>query len=100
MSVIQDVAQCVVDNVNRVIVGKESVVELVVVALLSNGPALIEDVPGVGKTTLAKAIARSLGLTFKRTQFTPDLLPSGVTGVTIFNQKTREFEFRAGPVVA
>ncbi len=100
MSVIQDVAQRVGDNVNSVIVGKESAVELVVVALLSNGHVLIEDVPGVGKTTLAKAIARSLGLAFKRMQFTPDLLPSDVTGVTIFNQKTREFEFRAGPVVA
>ena len=100
MQDIRDVAERVMDNVNRVIVGKRQPIELVLVALLSNGHMLIEDVPGVGKTTLAKAIAKSLGFTFKRMQFTPDLLPSDVTGVTIYNQKTLEFEFRPGPVMA
>ena len=100
MQDIRTVAGRMIDNVATVIVGKRDAIELVVVALLSNGHILIEDVPGVGKTTLAKAIARSVGLSFKRVQFTPDLLPSDVTGVTIFNQKTREFEFREGPVMA
>ena len=100
MDDIGTVAQHVSDSVNRVIVGKRDAVELAVVALLSNGHILIEDVPGVGKTTLAKAMARSLGLTFSRVQFTPDMLPSDVTGVTIYNQKSQEFEFRAGPVVS
>jgi MoxR-like ATPase len=87
-------------NVGRVIVGKESVVELCLVALLCEGHILLEDVPGIGKTTLAKAIARSLGCSFRRIQFTPDLLPSDVTGVLYFNQKTQEFEFRPGPLMA
>ena len=100
MQDIRGVAERVMDNVNRVIIGKQRPIELVLVALLSNGHVLIEDVPGVGKTTLAKAIAKSLGFTFKRVQFTPDLLPSDVTGMTIFNQKSREFEFRPGPVMA
>ena len=100
MQDIRSVASRIIDNVATVIVGKRDAIELVVVALLANGHILIEDVPGVGKTTLAKAISRSVGLSFKRVQFTPDLLPSDVTGVTIFNQKTREFEFRQGPVMA
>ncbi|MCY3895961.1 MAG: MoxR family ATPase [Chloroflexi bacterium] len=100
MQDIRTVANQIIDNVATVIVGKRDAIELVAVALLSDGHILIEDVPGVGKTTLAKAISRSVGLSFKRVQFTPDLLPSDVTGVTIFNQKTSEFEFREGPVMA
>jgi MoxR-like ATPase len=87
-------------NVARVIVGKDEVIELCLVALLCEGHVLLEDVPGIGKTTLAKAIARSVGCTFKRIQFTPDLLPSDVTGILFFNQKTQEFEFRPGPLMA
>ena len=87
-------------NVGRVIVGKPEVIELAVVALISRGHVLIEDVPGVGKTMLARSLAVSTGCTFRRVQFTPDLLPSDVTGASIFNQKTREFEFRPGPVIS
>lgn len=86
--------------VERVIVGKPQTVQLAVTALFADGHLLIEDIPGVGKTTLAKALSRCIGGTFKRIQFTPDLLPSDVTGVTVFNQKTSEFEFRAGAVFA
>jgi MoxR-like ATPase len=100
MQDIGPVAQRISDNVNRVILGKQEAVELTVVALLSNGHILIEDVPGVGKTTLAKTVAKSIGLTFNRVQFTPDMLPSDVTGVTIYNQKSQEFEFRPGPVIS
>jgi len=96
---IKDTADKVKANIARVIVGKDDVIELCLVALLCEGHLLIEDVPGIGKTTLAKAIARSLGCTFRRIQFTPDLLPSDVTGVSIYNQKTQEFEFRPGPVL-
>jgi MoxR-like ATPase len=91
-------AQAVMDNVERVIVGKRATIELMMVALLCEGHVLIEDVPGVGKTMLARAIAISLGSSFKRLQCTPDLLPNDVTGVSVFNQKTGEFEFRPGPV--
>jgi MoxR-like ATPase len=87
------------DNINRVIVGKERAVELSLVALISEGHLLIEDVPGLGKTTLAKAIALSSGCSFKRIQFVPDLLPSDITGVNIYSQKTGEFEFRPGPIM-
>src|SRR5688572_33448649 len=97
---VQNLARLVGDNVERVIVGKRQEVDLVLVALLCKGHVLIEDVPGVGKTVLAKAIARSIGCTFRRIQFTPDLLPSDVTGVSVFNQGTGQFEFRAGPVMA
>jgi MoxR-like ATPase len=90
----------VVEQVETVIVGKRETVELAVVALLCNGHLLIEDIPGVGKTTLAKTLALSLGCAFKRIQFTPDLLPADITGTSIFNQKTQEFEFRSGPVFA
>jgi MoxR-like ATPase len=100
MQDVQAIAQKIADNVEHVIVGKNPVVELTVIALLCEGHILIEDVPGTGKTMLAKSVARSLGCTFRRIQFTPDMLPSDVTGVSVFNQKTREFEFRPGPVLA
>lgn len=90
----------VLENVTRVLLGKRAEVELALIALASEGHILIEDVPGVGKTMLAKAIAKSIGCTFRRIQFTPDLLPSDITGVSIYNQKTEEFEFRPGPVIA
>jgi MoxR-like ATPase len=97
---IRSVAEQVLANVEKVIVGKRDEVELALIALLCQGHVLIEDVPGVGKTVLAKAIAKSVGCTFRRIQFTPDLLPSDVTGVSIYNQKTGEFEYRPGPIVA
>lgn len=100
MSVPWQVAERVVANVEKVIVGKHREVEITLLAILCQGHILIEDVPGVGKTALAKAVARSLGCTFKRIQFTPDLLPGDVTGVNIYNQKLGEFEYRPGPVVA
>ena len=100
MSNVQVVAQALAANVEKVIIGKRSVVELAVVGLLCQGHLLIEDVPGVGKTMLARSIAKSIGCKFRRIQFTPDMLPSDVTGVSIFNQQTREFEFREGPVFA
>jgi MoxR-like ATPase len=96
----QEVTEKVSANVEKVIVGKHDEVQLTLLALLRQGHLLIEDVPGVGKTMLAKSIARSIGCTFRRIQFTPDMLPSDVTGVSVFNQKTREFEFRPGPVMA
>ena len=94
------VAHSIVENVKKVIIGKDEAVELGVVALTCQGHALIEDVPGVGKTMLARSIARSTGSEFKRIQFTPDLLPTDITGVSIFNQKTGEFEFRQGPIIS
>lgn len=97
---VQEVANRACTNVERVIVGKRREVELVLVALLCRGHVLIEDVPGVGKTVLAKAISRSIGSTFKRIQFTPDLLPSDVTGVNVFNPQSARFEFRPGPIMA
>jgi MoxR-like ATPase len=97
---VQEPAERVVANVEHVIVGKHLEVRMALVALLCEGHILIEDVPGVGKTMLAKAISRSVGCTFRRIQFTPDLLPSDVTGLSIFNQKTHEFEFRPGPIMA
>ncbi len=100
MSQVQTFAERVIANIERVIIGKRAVVELAVTGLLSQGHLLIEDVPGVGKTMLARSLARSLGCSFSRIQFTPDMLPSDVTGVSIFNQVSREFEFRPGPVVA
>ncbi|CAN5128941.1 MoxR family ATPase [soil metagenome] len=100
MESVQQLADQVADNVGRVIVGKNREVRLVLIALLCRGHVLIEDVPGVGKTVLAKSIARSVGCVFKRIQFTPDLLPSDVTGVSIFNQQTMNFEYRPGPIVA
>ena len=97
---IRQLVQTTTDNVERVVIGKRREVELVLVALLCRGHVLIEDVPGVGKTVLTKAVARSIGSTFKRIQFTPDLLPSDVTGVNVFNQQRGTFEFRPGPIVA
>jgi MoxR-like ATPase len=97
---IQQVAERIADNVEQVIIGKRRAVDLVLIALMCRGHVLLEDVPGVGKTVLAKSIARSIGCTFKRIQFTPDLLPSDVTGVSIYNQASGQFEFRPGPVVA
>jgi len=97
MEAILQFARPVIDNVERVIIGKRAVVELLLVALLCEGHVLLEDVPGVGKTMLARALAASLGVTTKRLQCTPDLLPSDVTGVSVFNQKTREFDFLPGP---
>ena len=97
---VQSLSQKISANVERVILGKHNEVELALIALLCQGHLLIEDVPGVGKTMLARAIAKSLGCTFKRIQFTPDMLPTDITGVSVFNQKTREFEFRPGPVHA
>lgn len=100
MSDVQAIASRITANVEKVIVGKRDAVQLTVLGLLCQGHMLIEDVPGVGKTVLAKSIARSVGCVFQRIQFTPDMLPSDVTGVSIFNQKTREFEFRPGPIHA
>ncbi len=96
----QILAEQIVRNVERVIVGKTTAVELVVTALIARGHVLIEDVPGVGKTMLAKSISRSAGCAFQRIQFTPDLLPSDVTGVSVYNQKTADFEFRPGPIIS
>jgi MoxR-like ATPase len=100
MKEVQAVTDALIENVERVIIGKRDVIEIVTIGLLSQGHMLIEDVPGVGKTMLARTLSRSLGCTFRRIQFTPDMLPSDVTGVSIFNQKTREFEFRPGPIIA
>jgi MoxR-like ATPase len=100
MEEVQSFTGKVLDNVERVIIGKRDVIELTLIGLLAQGHLLIEDVPGVGKTMLARSIAKSIGCTFRRIQFTPDMLPSDVTGVSVFNQKTLEFEFRPGPVMA
>lgn len=99
MTDIQAFSDLVIRNLGRVIVGKQQPLEWLVVALLCQGHVLIEDVPGVGKTMLARSLARSLDCTFNRLQFTPDMLPSDVTGVSIFNQQTRAFEFRPGPIL-
>ncbi len=97
---IQPQAERIIANVEQVIVGKRPVIELVLLAMLCEGHVLLEDVPGIGKTMLAKAIARSSGCSFRRIQFTPDLLPSDVTGISYYNQKLAEFQFRAGPIMA
>lgn len=95
---IKNMAQQIKENINKVIVGKEEVLDLLMVALIANGHVLVEDVPGTGKTMLAKSLTLSLGCQYKRIQFTPDLLPSDITGMNIFNQKTFDFEFKPGPV--
>ncbi len=100
MSIVQTVAERIIDNVSQVIIGKRNEIRLTVLGLLCQGHLLIEDVPGVGKTMLARALARSIGASFSRIQFTPDMLPSDVTGVSVFNQRTREFEFRPGPIMS
>jgi MoxR-like ATPase len=94
---VRQFAETVIENVERVIVGKRDAIDLVMVALFCEGHVLIEDVPGTGKTMLARAVAASLGLSFKRLQCTPDLLPNDITGVSVFNQRSGEFEFRPGP---
>ncbi len=100
MVTVQDVADRIVGNVEKVIIGKYREIQLALVAMLCRGHILIEDVPGVGKTMLSKALAKSVGCSFRRIQFTPDLLPSDITGVSIYNPRTREFEYRPGPVMA
>lgn len=94
------IAQEIVENVSKVIVGKKSIVEHALSAVVAQGHILIEDVPGVGKTMLAKSISASIGCSFKRIQFTPDLLPSDIVGISIYNQRTGEFQFRPGPIMA
>jgi MoxR-like ATPase len=100
IAMIAETARRIRENVQRVIVGKESIINLVLTAILSEGHILLEDVPGTGKTTLAKTMAVSLGCEFRRIQFTPDLLPSDVTGIHYYNQKTQEFEYRPGPILS
>ncbi len=100
MTQIQAFTEKLIPNIEKVIVGKRNSVELAVIGMLCQGHLLIEDVPGVGKTIMARSMARSLGCTFNRIQFTPDMLPSDVTGVSIFNQVNRQFEFRPGPIMA
>jgi MoxR-like ATPase len=94
------ISERILENVEKVIIGKASEVRLAVICLLCSGHLLIEDVPGVGKTTLARALAKSTGCSFKRIQFTPDILPSDVTGVSVYSQRTEDFEFRPGPLMA
>jgi len=96
----QSIARALFENIEKVIIGKKQVIELAVISVFSNGHVLIEDAPGVGKTMLARSLARSLDCSFKRIQFTPDMLPSDITGVSVYNQKTSDFEFRAGPIMA
>jgi len=100
MNIVQTVGERIVENVAQVIIGKRNEIRLTVLGLLCQGHILIEDVPGVGKTMLARALAKSIGASFSRIQFTPDMLPSDVTGVSVFNQSTREFQFRPGPIMS
>src|SRR3984893_4522218 len=99
-SQVYQTTQILKQNIGRVIVGKDETIQLLIVALLCEGHVLLEDVPGIGKTTLAKALSRSLGCSFQRIQFTPDLMPSDITGITFYNQKLGEFEFRPGPLLS
>lgn len=100
MDQVRETAERIIQNVERVIIGKRTEVQMTVVGLLAQGHLLIEDVPGVGKTMLAKSLSRSIGCSFKRIQFTPDMLPSDVTGVSIYNQAKHEFQFRPGPILS
>ncbi|HEY47929.1 MAG: AAA family ATPase [Anaerolineae bacterium SM23_ 63] len=100
MEDIQQLAARLIANIEKVIIGKTEAIRLTVLGLLCQGHILIEDVPGTGKTMLARSLARSIGCSFRRIQFTPDMLPSDITGVSIFNQKSREFEYRPGPIMA
>ena len=100
ISKVQELGNKLKDNLGKVIIGKDGTILLTIIAFLCQGHILIEDVPGVGKTMLARSLAKSLGCNFKRIQFTPDMLPSDVTGVSIYNQNTRDFEFRPGPLMA
>ena len=93
-------ARRIIENVSRVIIGKTQVTEQALAALIAQGHLLVEDVPGVGKTMLAKSLATSLGCTFKRIQFTPDLLPSDVSGISVYDQRTGDFNFRPGPIMS
>lgn len=97
---VQKLAHDIIANIKKVIVGKPAVIELSVIGLISEGHLLIEDAPGVGKTMLAQSLAKSVDCHFKRIQFTPDMLPGDITGISIFNQRTRDFEFRPGPIMA
>jgi len=99
-TIVQDLVDRITSNVENVILGKRRVIQQTLLALLCEGHLLIEDVPGLGKTMLARSISRSIGCDFSRIQFTPDMLPSDVTGVSVYNQKTQEFEFRSGPIFA
>lgn len=96
----QQLVEKIINNVEKVIIGKRTTVQLAVIALISQGHLLIEDAPGVGKTMLARSLAKSIDCSFKRIQFTPDMLPGDITGVSVYNQKTTDFEFRPGPVIA
>jgi MoxR-like ATPase len=98
--IVAEVTERIAQNVGQVIIGKRNEVRLTILGLLCKGHILIEDIPGVGKTMMARALARAIGSTFSRIQFTPDMLPSDVTGVSIYNQRTNEFEFRPGPIMA
>ncbi len=100
MSIVQSVAERIINNVSNVIIGKRNEIRLTVLGLLCRGHILIEDVPGVGKTMLARSMALSIGCQFSRIQFTPDMLPTDITGVSVYNQKTLDFQFRPGPIVA
>ena len=95
-----DIAENILDNMSKVIIGKNQQIQLALIALMSGGHLLVEDVPGVGKTMLARSLASSLGCQFSRIQFTPDLLPTDVTGVSVFLQETGEFRFRPGPILS
>lgn len=100
VTLVQNVAERVVQSVGQVIIGKRYEIRLTVLGLITRGHILIEDIPGVGKTMMAKALSRAIGATFSRIQFTPDMLPTDITGVSVYNQRTREFEFHAGPIMA
>jgi MoxR-like ATPase len=100
IQIVQQTAERIAQSVSQVIIGKRNEIRLTILGLIAQGHILIEDIPGVGKTMLTKALARSIGAKFSRIQFTPDMLPSDVTGVSMFNQKTREFEYRPGPIMA